>query len=62
MYNPVGKHNCARNNTDEERRRMEREEEDEEKKRKTHELLDEGIKGKSYDVIYVLDLRFERAS
>jgi hypothetical protein len=47
MYNPIGKHICVRNNTDEERRRLEKEEEEEEeeKKRKTHELLDDGIKG-----------------
>jgi hypothetical protein len=60
MYNPIGKHICVRNNTDEERRRLEKEEEEEEeeKKRKTHELLDDGIKGTHYDVIGMLNLMF----
>jgi hypothetical protein len=50
-YNPVGKHLSVRNNSDEEKRRAERgDEEEEEKRRKTHELLDEGIKG-THDVI-----------
>jgi hypothetical protein len=44
-YNPSGKHIYGRNNTDEEKGREEKEEEDEDKKRKTHELLDEGVKG-----------------
>jgi hypothetical protein len=58
-YNPVAKHLSVRNNSDEEKRRVERgdEEEEEEKRRKTHELVDEGIKG-THDVIYKLNLRY----
>lgn len=45
-YSPAGKHIYSRNNTDEERRRVEKEEDDDdEKKRKTHEILEEGVKG-----------------
>jgi hypothetical protein len=55
-YNPVGKHLSGRNNTEEEKRRVERgDEEEEEKRRKTHELLDEGVKGR-YTVICKLNL------
>jgi hypothetical protein len=55
-YNPVGKHVSVRNNSDEEKRRVERgDEEEEEKRRKTHELVDEGIKG-THGVIYKLNL------
>ncbi|XP_021941295.1 uncharacterized protein LOC110840517 isoform X4 [Zootermopsis nevadensis] len=56
MYNPVGKHNCSRNNTEDERRRVEREDEDEDEKRKVHELLDEGVKGMYIFLIAVFSL------